>query len=237
MLALIDCRAPSSVISELETRGFTVISMPPASYLQTGVASHTDMLLFIGFGQLFCHATYYSSNKALIDMIASEASLSLCISSEPPGKNYPYDVLFNACLIGKKLICNKKTVSKLLLDAARADRCEIIHVSQGYTKCTVCTVSDSAIITSDRAISNTCREFGIDVLTVTDGQILLPPYEFGFIGGASGVCGKTVYFCGDIDSHPDADAIKHFCHKHERSVVALSRDSLLDVGTIIFTGE
>ena len=134
MKALIDCRADSSLLRSLEKYGFEPVLMPPADYLQAGVASHTDMLIFIGFDRLFCHTLYYKSNKDLIDSIAKYASLTVTISDEHTAENYPHDVLFNACIVGKKLICNKKAVSKLILCAAIENNYEIIDVRQGYTK-------------------------------------------------------------------------------------------------------
>ena len=106
MYALIDSRASKASLSALRNYGYTLILMPPADYLDRPVASHTDMLLFIGFGRLFCHARYYERNKELIDHIVLLSKLDLTISHEETGKEYPHDVLFNACLIGNKLICN-----------------------------------------------------------------------------------------------------------------------------------
>lgn len=234
MFALTDCRADASLLSAIKEYGFEPILMPPASYLQSGVASHTDMLIFIGFGKLFCHASYYDGNKDLIDLIALAADLDLSVSTEQTGEKYPFDVLFNACLLGNKLICNEKTVSKLILDAAKAAGCEIISVPQGYTKCSVCIVSDNAIITADKAIAAAGCAAGIDVLTVSEGHISLPPYNFGFIGGSCGECGGKVYFCGSIDSHPDGSKIKEFCKKHGKTAISLSDRELTDVGSLFF---
>ena len=234
MLALIDCRADSSLLSSLEDCGFEPVLIPGADYLQNGVASHTDMLVFIGFGRLFCHARYYKVNKELIDRVISLLSLELVLSNEPTGTDYPKDVLFNACIVGKKLICNKKTVSKLILDAAAESKYDIINVPQGYTKCSVCVVSDNAIITEDKAIYKACSGAGMDALLITPGHVFLPPYDHGFIGGASGLYGNNVYFCGSIDTHPDADRIIHFCSSHSKRAVSLSKSALVDVGTIFF---
>lgn len=234
MLALIDYHADSSLLSSLEDCGFEPVLIPAADYLQKGVASHTDMLIFIGFGRLFCHAHYYKVNKELIDRIIRISSLELVLSNEPTGIDYPKDVLFNACIVGKKLICNKKTVSKLILDTAAESKYDVINVPQGYTKCSVCVVSDNAIITADKAISKACSAAGMDVLLITQGHISLPPYDHGFIGGASGLYGNNIYFCGSLDSHPDADRIIDFCSSHSMSTVSLSKNVLWDVGTIFF---
>ncbi len=234
MYALIDCRADSSVLSKLKNHGFMLILMPPAEYLSEGVASHADMLLFIGFGRLFCHADYYKSHKELILRIAETAGLELTVSQEPTGQNYPLDVLFNACIVGKNLICNIKTVSKLILNAAESQDYKIINVPQGYTKCSVCVVSENAVITSDRGIADKCLANGIDALLILEGHISLPPYNHGFIGGSSGKFGGRVYFCGSLDSHPDAENIKKFCADKGADIVELSEIGLQDVGTIFF---
>ncbi len=234
MISLIDCRASAACLSNLREHGFETILMPPSRCLQTGVSSHTDMLLFIGFGKLFCHARYYEDNKELIDNIADFASLELILSQEAWATDYPHDVLFNACVVGNLLICNKKTVSKLILDAAEEHNFNVITVSQGYTKCSVCVVSDNAIITSDKTIARACDKANVDVLTVSEGHVSLPPYEFGFIGGASGLCDDKVYFFGSLNNHPDAISIIDFCRAHGKDVVSLGDHGLLDVGTIFF---
>ena len=234
MIAITDNRISSAALSVLRNEGFEPILLPAAAYLQSGVASHTDMLIFLGFGKLFCHEKYYAGNRQVIDHIASLSSSEVCVSSEPTGEKYPSDVLFNACLVGNRLICNEKTVSKLVLEAARSQGYEIINVSQGYTKCSISVVSDNAIITADKAIAAACKGVGIDVLTVSEGHISLPPYDFGFIGGASGVCCDKVYFCGDLSLHPDGDTISAFCKKHGKVPISLSDRKLFDCGTIIF---
>ena len=234
MYVITDERISLSSLSRLRQEGFSPLLMPPATYLQSAVASHTDMLIFIGFDRLFCHRHYYESNKELICRICEASGKTLTLSDEPTGEKYPLDVLFNACLVGNRLICNYKTVSKLILDAAQCSGCEIISVPQGYTKCSVTVVSDNAVITADKAIAAACKNAGIDVLEISEGHISLPPYDFGFIGGASGACGDNVYFCGSLDSHPDGDKIEEFCKKHKKSATSLGDGILQDVGSIFF---
>jgi hypothetical protein len=95
-------------------------------------------------------------------------------------------------------------------------------------------VSENAIITADRAISASCAQLGIDVLLIREGYISLPPYSFGFIGGASGVCGNNVYFSGSLGSHPDGERIKKFCEKHNKTAISLTDCELKDVGSLFF---
>ena len=234
MFVITDHRICAEAISALENYGFESILLPSANYLATPVASHTDMLIFIGFGRIFCHRKYYESNSALIDRIATLSGLELTLSDEPTSEKYPLDVLFNACLVGNRLICNEKTVSKLILEAARGSGCEIINVPQGYTKCSISVVSEDAIITADKAIAVACRNSSIDVLEISKGNVFLPPYDYGFIGGTSGAWSDKVYFCGSIDSHPDGETIKAFCLKHQKNAISLTNGKLQDVGSLFF---
>ena len=110
----------------------------------------------------------------------------------------------------------------------------VIHTNQGYTKCSVAVVSENAVITADKSIGSACRSFGIDVLTVCEGHVSLPPYDYGFIGGASGIKDDNVYFCGSLDRHPDGERIKEFSEKHGKAAISLSDGGLQDVGTLFF---
>ena len=234
MIALVDERINSCSLLTLRKMGAELFLMPPADFLQKGVASHPDMLIFIGFGKLICHENYYTANKSLVDAILSKSLLELMLSSEEMGEKYPGDVKFNAVLVGGTLICNEKTVSKLILDVAEDNGCKIINGPQGYTNCSTCIVSENAIITADRPIFEACISHGIDALLITEGHISLPDYDYGFIGGASGSYGDNIYFCGDITKHPDGEDIIEFCKTHGKTVVCLSNRKLFDVGTILF---
>jgi hypothetical protein len=234
MFVITDHKIQEQSISSLKVLGFEPVLMQSSPFLQPGVSSHTDMLLFMGFGHIFCHESYYSANNELIDSIVTLSSLSLALSNEDFSSEYPNDVLFNAVKLGNKLICNKKTVSRLILDAAEENGCDIINVPQGYTKCSVCAVTDNAIITSDKAIHTACSALGIDSLLITVGNISLPPYDYGFIGGASGAYLDKVYFCGDLSAHPDGATISNYCKLHGKEAVSLSKDKLQDVGSLFF---
>ncbi len=234
MTAIIDCRTPSASLSRLGELGFEIVSLPRADYLAEPVSAHPDMLIFMGLGGLFCHKTYYQSNKEIIDTLAQKFGLELVLSNEHMSAEYPQDVLFNCVLLGDKLLCNTNTVSKLILSRAKAQKLDVIHTNQGYTKCSVCKVDDNAIITSDKSIYRACAACGIDALLVSPDGVALDGYSCGFIGGASGNDGKNIYFCGDVSIHPDGDKIIEFCNSHGNRVTSLSDEALYDVGSILF---
>ncbi len=146
---------------------------------------------------------------------------------------YPCDVLLNVASLGNTLICNPSTCAKEILDYANKTGMNVIKVKQGYTKCSTLIVNDHAIITEDEGIYKTVLESNqsIDALLIKKGYVSLPGYDYGFIGGASVVIDKNVFFFGAIQNHPDYDKIKLFLDSQGKEIIQLSNDKpLLDIG-------
>ena len=234
MLVVTDSKIPLPCKASLESRGFRVLPLPPFSALDPRVASHPDMLILPLHGHLFAHERYYKEASAELCRIAKDASLSLTLTSDEIGKEYPRDVRMNAAVIGNNIIGKKDAVSHEIIDLALRHQMHFENVKQGYAKCSSVVLGDKAMITADRGIAAACRALSLDALEIKSGSVLLDGYDYGFIGGASGVYDKTVFFCGDLSLHPDGDNIVAFCQKHGFEAVSLSKEPLYDVGTLFF---
>lgn len=152
------------------------------------------------------------------------------------GQNYPADVPYNAAVTEKYVICNTKTVSPEVIKTAEAlyPDIKIVNVAQGYTKCSLVVVDESHFITEDEGIyRELCRIDGIECLIISSGHVLLPGYDRGFIGGASGRIGDEIWFNGDITIHPDSERIIEFICGCGHTVSCISGKPLLDIGSII----
>jgi hypothetical protein len=136
--------------------------------------------------------------------------------------------------MGNLLVCNRDTVSKNILEAARARGLKTVHTRQGYPACTTLYLGDTAAISSDRGVIKALAGVGVECLEIEKGGIALPPYEYGFIGGACGVFHDTVYFFGDLDTHPSSDIIRAFLDKRGYRAVSLFDGALVDLGGIVF---
>ena len=229
-----DIRIDAECEKNLKERGFDVLKLPMSTVLQAPVSAHPDMLIFIGKGKLICHGSYYNAAKETLELIAERGGFDIILSDEPWESEYPRDVLFNAATVGNKLVCRKRSASILMLDLFGDGK--IVDVKQGYAKCSMCTVGENGVITRDRSIAEALRNTDIDLLLIENDNTSLSGYNCGFIGGASGDDGGNVYFCGNIDLHPEADRIKKFCRKHNRTPVSLSSAPLYDYGTLMFIG-
>lgn len=232
MVAVIDNRMPCSAKERLKEI-CAVIELPPFSALDTRVASHPDMLMLRIDNRLFVCEQYYAEAKESIDRIIKATDLEPVLTDDLLSPQYPLDVRFNAFVINGAMIGNTANISQEIKNHASDLGIVQVNVKQGYAKCST-VVLDGAVISADTGICRAARQLGVEALSVSAGGVALDGYDCGFIGGASGVCGKQVFFCGDVTNHKDFESISSFCAVHGYEVISLSDDPLYDVGTIMF---
>ena len=191
---------------------------------------------------------FWGRKHAVSEPISSHPDIYMCklgTSSRSPvfkgdadllGPEYPTDVLYNAVVTEKFMICNTATVSPDLMRAAKDlyPDIKVIHVAQGYTKCNIVVVDDSHFITEDKGIYRAlCDADGPECLLVSAGHVELPGYKRGFIGGASGRIGDEIWFNGDLSTHPEAADIVDLICGCGLIVSWITNKSLVDIGSII----
>lgn len=233
MICICDFRTPRGVLDSLK-KEFEVIQLPPDTSLPAPVCGHSDLLVFRLEKYLITRKSYYGIAKSEIDRICKQAKLELILSDAEAGDEYPLDCGLCAAVSGKNILCREASTDKEILSLAYRLSYKIIDVPQGYAKCSCALLADGSVITADRGIAAKALENDIDTLLIEAGNISLPGYDYGFIGGSSGLCGNKLYFCGDIKTHPDHEAIENFAQKHGTECVSLGSDMLYDVGTLIF---
>ncbi len=233
MICVCDYRTPLGVLDSLK-KEFEIIQLPPDPSLPEAVNGHSDLLIFKIDNKLVTRKSYYRTTKDKIDLICENNGLELILSDAEAGDKYPNDCGLCAVASGRNIICKKASADSEILRLADAFRYNLLDVHQGYSKCSCAVLADGAIITADRGITKITKGAGIDTLVITPGHIDLPGYDFGFIGGATGLCGNKLYFCGNLNSHPDHRAIKEFAQKHNTECISLSDEKLYDVGSLIF---
>ena len=219
-------KAPQWLKAAFSIHGVELVEIGTCNSLQAPVAHHIDMMaLPISEKLLVAPETAFAKDYF--------PGKEIVVTKERLIPEYPGDVLLNAVWLPDYLICNTNTVAKEILQMAYEQGKTVIHVNQGYTKCATCIISDTAIITEDESIYEASQD-KLDVLLIKKGEALLPGYEYGFIGGASALIGDTVYFFGNIENHPDYEAIQQFIALHNKRIVSLSKEEkLLDIGGII----
>ena len=230
---LVDNRISNKCERTLEKEGFFLIKLPADPNLEKAIASHPDTVLFYNDGELITTADYCDAAAYVFsDIREFSPDVKIHFTSDIRSDKYPMDCQMNALVIGKRVFCKTDTVSKTIIDFANRRGYEIIHTNQGYPACSVLTFGNSAI-TSDEGLASVMAKNGVRVTIISNGSISLPPYEYGFIGGASGVVGKKIYFLGRIESHPDYPAIFDAISQEGYTAISLSDEDLYDLGGII----
>ncbi|MBO4971501.1 MAG: hypothetical protein J6D45_01675 [Clostridia bacterium] len=232
--ALVGSSRVNSTINSLAEYGYRVFTLPENDLLDHAVSSHADLSTFIMKNTLIVSNGYYRSNRELIDEICDFASLSLLVSNTSSRSPYPNDVGFCALNVSDKaVIANEKYLAPEIRSLCVERSLPVIHTAQGYAKCTALAFN-GCLISADHSTLNAAKKIGLRTLEISSGGIDLPGYNYGFIGGACGFDGKNIYFCGDIDTHPDANRIKEFAEENRVGIVSLGRHRLYDVGSIFF---
>lgn len=171
--------------------------------------------------------------KNLANTLNSSCNVVLC--ADDIGHDYPQNVALNAVIAGKNVICRTDTLDNTVKEYCKAHGYRLLHVRQGYAGCSCAVVGEDAIITADQGIYKAVKD-KLDVLPIGQGSVRLEGANCGFIGGASGYdpCRRILYFCGDIQTHPDVERIISFCEKHRVKVHSLTDGELIDLGGIKF---
>lgn len=225
--AAISCTA-GEAIKKLHSLEIETFEVPCHPDLPKPVNSHADLqMLHFGGNNIFCHDEHLSIGELNKNFNIKE----ICAL---PEKYYPNDVKLNCAIIGNKIICNIKTIAPEILEYAHQMDLTVINVKQGYTKCSICVVSENAFITDDESIFAASGKFFNDVLLISKGSIGLNGYNYGFIGGCCGKIDKNkMAFNGEIESHKDYKKITDFLERNSVECVELCKGRLTDIGGIL----
>ncbi|MCR4718816.1 MAG: hypothetical protein K5768_04220 [Firmicutes bacterium] len=222
---LVDFRISEKSCQTLENIGYTVVKTSKEPNLANPLCGHPDMIIcklknhdFVGKPTL---RGFFNN----INFFEGKSDLS---------NQYPYDIAYNCALVGNSLFCNEKYTDEVILEYCKNNGIRIINTKQGYAKCSICIVSDNAIITADKSIYNAAIKNYIDVLMVENKGIVLDGYNEGFIGGATGLLEEDLLAVnGSIERHEDYNKIKSFCESYGVKIISLSDEPICDVGSII----
>lgn len=207
----------------LRELGFTVMPTIPVNAVYDQIKGHADIQIHIVNGRAICAPEVYEYYKKMLPEI------DVICGSKPLGAKYPADIAYNVCGIGGLAICSERYAAPEILRQYK----KILNTRQGYSKCSVCVVSDIAAITADEGIYSLLCKNGIDVLKIRPGFVSLDNMT-GFIGGASGLLrDRLLAFNGDIATHPDCENIKAFCKNSGVDIISLGNGELCDIGSIL----
>jgi len=226
---IINPDAPQKITEALTSMGIRILYLPVSDNVAHPLRGHPDLQLFVHDKHFFCHhglsTSFINSLKIMGEVKISETILS-------PG--YPGDIAFNVACTEKSAFHHTGHTDGLIRNHLKDTNINLIHVSQGYSKCSTCIAGPEHIITADAGIHQAAAANGINSLMINPGHVSLPGYRYGFIGGASGLLDGRLFFTGTLDHHPDGEVIKSFLKAAGVEPVYLSDEPLIDLGSLFF---
>lgn len=226
-IAIINPDTPVEIIDNLKKMGIEPVFIPKTDRVDRPLAGHPDIQIFVHDNRVFCHPDI---SATFITRIERHADVTLC--STPLSRAYPADVVYNIASAGPWAFRHPAGSDPLVEEYLRSRSIAAVGVSQGYAKCSTLIVDDTSIITADASIHRAATSRGIGSLLISAGHIDLPGYQYGFIGGATGLCENMVLCAGSLSRHPDYGMIEDFVVERHKKIVPLGRMAAVDLGTI-----
>lgn len=225
---VVDYRISKIAENKLKDLNFNVIKTIKNSAVQDAINGHPDIIMCKLSNCDICINTTYRGifdNFEDINIIEGKSVLKY---------DYPYDIAYNAARVGNYLFCNREHTDLNIIDYCINNDIKILDIKQGYAKCSICVISNNAIITADKNIYSVAKENNIDVLLTTNDKIKLNGYKNGFIGGATGLLKNDLLAVnGNIKLLDDCKLIEEFCKNYGVSIISLTDDEIVDIGSII----
>ena len=216
----------ASVAADFFQEKYTILPSCHVEALPEPVCAHPDMAL-VQVGDTFIAEKtvygYYKTHLSSVSVLCGETALS---------GNYPLDIAYNVLISGKDVFANESYMDGVLRSILLEKNYRIYSVKQGYAKCSSA-VAENCVITADSTIALSAEARGLHVLRISQGDVRLNGYPYGFIGGASGYIDGILYFFGDITKHSDYQDIKSFLREHQIPYSYIPDFPLTDVGTLI----
>lgn len=229
MICFVDYRTTEEEINSLKNLNYDVIKIPKDNNLYEAINGHTDIQLnILNRYTIIVNKNINLSFKKLlktknINFIESDSTLSF---------KYPSNISLNAYITDNYLVHNLKFTDKKILDYCKNKK--IIHVNQGYTKCSILPLREKAIITNDTGIYNTLKSENFDILLLPFGDIELSGFNYGFIGGVGGmISNDSMAFFGSLDNYAFGNEVKKFLYKYDIKPIYLSNTKLIDRGSLL----
>ncbi len=210
--------------------GRTILPSVRHPLLCAPVCFHPDMALYaVACRTVVCAPEVFDEYKKIL----SPFGIRLVQGKKELKGRYPQDVAYNVLDTKKAIFSLTEQTEPTILKLSREQNKACVRVAQGYARCGALAFGQS-VISADPSLLKAAKDNGLSVLPIRPGHVMLPGYDYGFIGGASGVLkNHEIAFFGDLRLHPDGESIRHFIKEHGFSVLEILDRPLTDVGTIL----
>ena len=217
--AVVDFRMRTVEKEYIKSSGYEIIENGFNLNTYDEIAAHPD-IYYLKVGDMIFSAP---EKKGMLPF-------STVSCTTPIGRDYPTDIPYNVCVVGKNAIHKFECTDNIVKFYLERHEYNLINVEQGYSNCSTVVLDDNSCITSDLGIAKALMDVGVDTLYVYEPDIKLKKrlsdifkdesrMSFvdskmqGFIGGAMTRLGDTVILFGDVANLVNGNKIQNFIEK------------------------
>ena len=234
MKLIIDQRMRKIEKEKLKQLGYELIEIKQSKNVYEEISSHTDIFTSKIGNKLIVEPTQYDNLKQYI-----QDNIEIQKGNEEIQINYPLDIKYNVCIIGKKALHNFEYTDSRIKEELQEQGYELINTTQGYTNCSIAVIDENSAIVTDKGLYKILQKHNIDVLYLEyQPDIKLLNNEGyskrqGFIGGAISRIDNMIFVSGDLNKIDQDEKIRKFIQSKKIDVFELKGLDVIDYGGII----
>lgn len=230
---IIDERMRKFEKEKLKLLGYQLIEIKQNKKVYSEISSHVDIFACQIGEKIIIEPSQYSNIKLQVQNVIIQQG------NEEIESQYPYDIKYNVCIIGKKALHNFDYTDSKIKEELNNQKYEMINTTQGYTNCSIAVIDYNSAIVADKGLYKILKKHNIDVLYLDyepDIKLLnMKGYSNrkGFIGGAISRIGKNVIVFGELSKIDKNNQIKNFIENKSLNIVQFEGIDVIDYGGII----
>ena len=237
-LLIIDKRMRKVERESLEKLGYNLIEIQKSLDVYEEISSHVDIFVCqIGKKIIVEPSQYETIQKSIYEKLKIEKG------QEKVGNNYPDDIKYNVCTIGKKALHNFEFCDSKIKQELIKQEYELINTTQGYTNCSIAVINERSAIVTDKGLYKILQKHSIDVLYLQyepDIKLLSGQgysKRKGFIGGAISRIGDKIIIFGDLKKIDKEGIIREFISRKGLEILEFEGLDVVDYGGIVEIDE
>ena len=227
MLIIVDKKIPDEAKNNLQKYGELVL-LETTGITEESISGHPDIFFCETQNKLIIAPNITEKFKTILtqnNILFNEGKYNV-------GLKYPEAAHYNAVLTDNYLIHRTDITEKEILNDC--DDLSMIHVTQGFTRCSLLALKENNFITSDEGIYKTLNSLCLKTLLVSTENIILSGHRYGLFGGTCGIHEDKIFFIGSLANYKDGGKVKIFLELLGYSIVELYNGDLFDGGSILF---
>ncbi len=227
---IIDERMRQIEKKKLSELGYELIEIKQSTKVYSEISSHVDIFICEIGNKIIVEPSQYINIPHISGKIKG---------NEEIGTQYPYDIKYNVCTIGKKAFHKFEYTDLKIKEELIKQGYEMINTTQGYTNCSIAVIDDNSAIVTDKGLYKILKKHNVDVLYLEyepDIKLIkLDEYSNrkGFIGGAISRVDDKIILFGDLNKIDINGKIREFIEKKELKIIDFKGLDVIDYGGIV----